>query len=64
MKARAGSSSEIVTIPYSAAYEEGFEDMLRRVPDIHKVRETIGWQPRKDLNQTLDEVIAYFRERG
>lgn len=64
VKARAGSGSEIVTIPYSAAYEEGFEDMLRRVPDIHKVRETIGWQPRKDLNQTLDEVIAYFRERG
>ena len=64
VKARAGSSSEIVTIPYSAAYEEGFEDMLRRVPDIHKVRETIGWQPRKDLNQTLDEVIAYFRARG
>lgn len=64
VRERANSRSEIVTIPYSEAYEEGFEDMLRRVPDISKVQRTIGWTPRKTLNETLDEVIAYFRAGG
>lgn len=62
VKERTGSSSKIQMIPYSEAYEEGFEDMLRRVPDISKVRSTIDWEPRRNLNQTIDEVIAYFRE--
>lgn len=62
IKERAGSSSEIKLVPYSEAYEEGFEDMLRRVPDISKVKNTIDWAPHKDLDQTIDEVIAYFRE--
>ena len=61
VKERAGSSSEIVLIPYSEAYEEGFEDMRRRVPDTSKIRRLVGWQPEKSLDQTLDEVIAYFR---
>src|SRR5690606_11891706 len=64
VRERANSRSEIVTIPYSEAYEEGFEDMLRRVPDISKVQRTIGWTPRQTLNETLDEVIAYFRAGG
>lgn len=64
VRVRANSRSEIVTIPYDEAYEEGFEDMRRRVPDISKVRETIGWEPQKSLDQTLDEVIAYFRAGG
>src|SRR5690606_37873688 len=61
IRERAGSRSEIVTVPYSEAYEEGFEDMLRRVPDISKVRSTIGWEPRKSLDQTIDEVVDYIR---
>lgn len=61
---RAGSSSEIVQIPYSEAYEEGFEDMRRRVPDTRKIARAIGWQPRTNLDQTLDQVIAFFRAKG
>ncbi len=61
VKQRTGSSSEIVRVPYGEAYEVGFEDMLRRMPDIRKVQQALGWQPEKSLDQTLDEVIAYVR---
>jgi UDP-glucose 4-epimerase len=53
-----GSDSEIVTIPYEEAYEEGFEDMLRRVPDTSKLERAIGWQPTHDLDEILADVIA------
>ena len=43
-----GSKSEIVTIPYREAYEEGFEDMLRRVPDLGKIKAAIGYEPRSN----------------
>jgi len=61
VKARTASTSEIVYIPYEQAYEKGFEDMYRRVPSIEKIRAAVGWQPTLSLDQTLDEVIAYFR---
>jgi UDP-glucose 4-epimerase len=61
--ARAGSASPIVTVPYDEAYEKGFEDMFRRVPSIEKIRAAIGWQPTIALDQTLDEVIAYFKAK-
>jgi UDP-glucose 4-epimerase len=64
VKARTGSRSEVALIPYSEAYEEGFEDMRRRVPDTGKIQRVIGWKPRKTLENTLDEVIAYFRKGG
>jgi nucleoside-diphosphate-sugar epimerase len=48
------SPSETTLIPYSEAYEEGFEDMHRRVPDISKITAMIGWQP----TRVLDEIIA------
>jgi UDP-glucose 4-epimerase len=64
VKERAGSRSEIRLIPYNEAYEEGFEDMQRRQPDISKIDRVIGWKPQKNLDQTLDEVIAYFRDRS
>jgi len=64
VKARTNSQSEIVTVPYNEAYEEGFEDMRRRVPDTAKIERTIGWKPEKILDQTLDEVIAYFKEES
>jgi UDP-glucose 4-epimerase len=62
--ARARSASPIVTVPYDEAYEKGFEDMQRRVPSIEKIKAAIGWQPTIPLDQTLDEVIGYFRKRG
>ncbi len=60
--ARTRTSSEIVLIPYGQAYEEGFEDMRRRVPDISKIKEHIGWEPETSLDETLEEIITYFRD--
>ncbi len=62
--ARTQSQSPIVTVPYEEAYEKGFEDMYRRVPSLEKIKAAIGWQPTIALDQTLDEVIAYFRAPG
>jgi len=61
--ARTGSSAEIVIVPYDQAYEKGFEDMVRRVPSIAKIKAAIGWQPTISLDHTLEQVIAYFREK-
>ncbi|MEK6372941.1 MAG: GDP-mannose 4,6-dehydratase [Acidobacteriota bacterium] len=55
-----GSESEIVYIPYSEAYEEGFEDMPRRVPDITKVQQLIGFKPTTSLDGIIREVVSYF----
>jgi UDP-glucose 4-epimerase len=54
-----GSSSPIVFVPYEQAYEEGFEDMEKRVPDISKVRELIGFEPRLSLEQIIRDVAEY-----
>ena len=56
-----GSESEIVHVPYDKAYEEGFEDMQRRVPDLSKIRETIGYTPKVDLPGIIQSVIDYFK---
>jgi UDP-glucose 4-epimerase len=61
--ALAGSRSPIVYVPYDQAYEAGFEDMRRRVPDISKIQRLIGWSPQIDLDGILSRVIAYFRSR-
>ena len=53
------SQSEIVFVPYDEAYEEGFEDMPRRVPDTSKVRELVGFRPQVKLDGILQSVIAY-----
>jgi UDP-glucose 4-epimerase len=58
---RTGSASGIQLVPYDEAYEKGFEDMQRRVPSIEKIQAAIEWEPTVRLDQTLDEVIAYFR---
>jgi UDP-glucose 4-epimerase len=59
-----GSSSEITLVPYDVAYEEGFEDMQRRLPDTSKIRERIGWQPTKALDEMLADVIDEHRAGG
>jgi UDP-glucose 4-epimerase len=64
VKERAGSSSEIVFVPYDQAYEVGFEDMRRRVPDVSKIREAVGWQPTTPLESTVDQIIAYYRNES
>ena len=53
-----GSTSEITYIPYDEAYEPGFEDMHRRMPDISKIQQTIGWEPRR----TLDQIVVDVRD--
>lgn len=58
------SKSKIVFVPYSQAYEEGFEDMQRRVPDISKIQNLIDYRPTMDLKAILKSVIQYFKERG
>jgi UDP-glucose 4-epimerase len=54
-----GSESPIVRIPYDQAYEAGFEDMRRRVPDLSKVRQLIGYEPRVQLDEILHKVISH-----
>jgi len=53
------SESEIVFVPYDEAYEEGFEDMPRRIPDISKVRNLVGFEPKMSLDGILQTVIDF-----
>lgn len=55
------SKSQIVRIPYDKAYDGGFEDMMRRKPNISKVYKYIRWKPNTTLTQTLQHVITYFK---
>ena len=48
-------------MPYEQAYEEGFEDMPRRVPDLSKIRAAIGYEPKLNLEQIIASVIAHAR---
>jgi UDP-glucose 4-epimerase len=63
IKRLAESESKIVFVPYDQAYEEGFEDMMRRVPDISKIRELIGYEPKIDLDGIIRSVIGYSQQR-
>lgn len=57
------SQSAIKFVPYDEAYESGFEDMPRRVPDLSTITALIGYRPKYTLEDILTHVIAYFRER-
>jgi len=57
------SQSEIVFVPYDEAYEEGFEDMPRRVPDISKVSGLVGFDPEMNLDGILERVVEYQRQK-
>ncbi|MEZ5291381.1 MAG: GDP-mannose 4,6-dehydratase [Vicinamibacterales bacterium] len=63
VKAAAGSASEIVTIPYDQAYDSGFEDMPRRVPDLTRIRQLVGYEPKVGLDEIIRRVIADVRAR-
>jgi UDP-glucose 4-epimerase len=54
-----GSSSEIDQIPYEKAYPAGFEDMQRRVPDISKIKQALGWEPAINLDQIIKDIAAF-----
>jgi UDP-glucose 4-epimerase len=53
-----GSTSEIVYVPYSEAYGDGFEDMERRVPNIDLIQQLVGWKPNRDLSTVIADISA------
>ena len=59
MKRLTGSSSNIELVPYEKAYAGGFEDMQRRMPDISKIQSFIGYKPSLDLEEIINDIIAY-----
>ena len=59
VKELTNSKSEIVFVPYDEAYEEGFEDMPRRVPNISKVQGLVGFRPQLDLEGILKSVVDF-----
>lgn len=63
VKELTGSESEITFVPYDEAYEEGFEDMPRRVPDISKVNSLVGFRPEMSLDGILLSVINFHSGR-
>ncbi len=64
VKARIGSQSPIKLVPYEQAYEPGFEDFQRRVPSVEKLSNTVGWRPSTRLDDTIDQIVAYFKENA
>jgi UDP-glucose 4-epimerase len=56
-----GSSSSVRKIPYEEAYSVGFEDMQRRIPDITKIKEVVGWEPKLSLNEIISDVADDLR---
>jgi UDP-glucose 4-epimerase len=58
---RTNSTSTITYTPYADAYPAGFEDMQRRVPDITKIKKTIGWSPANTLDSIIDDVASSMR---
>src|SRR5204862_2431513 len=58
-----GSQSTIRFVPYDEAYESGFEDMPRRVPDLGRITALIGYKPKHSLDDILVQVIDYFRQK-
>jgi UDP-glucose 4-epimerase len=61
VRSAAGSDSPIVRIPYAEAYDEGFEDMPRRVPELARIRATIGYEPHVELDEMIARVVRHFR---
>jgi UDP-glucose 4-epimerase len=60
VKELTNSSSEIEFIPYEKAYQENFEDMMRRIPDLTKIKNTIDYNPDTSLEKMITEIIEYF----
>jgi UDP-glucose 4-epimerase len=63
VRALTGGRSEIVTVPYDQAYEAGFEDMPRRVPDLTKIAHLVGYEPKVGLDEILVRVVDHIQKR-
>src|SRR5580693_3259872 len=64
VKQRTNSMSSIEFVPYDKAYEPGFEDMMRRVPCVDKLRALTGFRPQTPLTEIIDRVSAYFQQKA
>ena len=51
-----GSSSKVISVPYSEAYGQGFEDMERRVPNIELIKQLVGWVPQRNLSEVIIDI--------
>jgi UDP-glucose 4-epimerase len=60
---RANPAAEIRNVPYDQAYEQGFEDMRRRVPDLRKIRDLVGYRPTLGVEEIVDRVVEHERSR-
>lgn len=60
----AQSNSPIVSEPYDTAYEPGFEDMPRRVPDLQRIKNLTGWEPKLTLDEVIEDVLSYQKATG
>lgn len=63
VKIRTSSASKITYVPYDQAYEPGFEDMMRRVPSVEKLRSLTGFRPQTKLTEIIDQVFFHLREK-
>jgi len=63
VKQRTNSSSPVHYIPYDKAYEPGFEDMMRLVPCIDKLRSLTAFRPQTNLAEIVDRVSGYYRQK-
>jgi UDP-glucose 4-epimerase len=63
IKTKLNSSSLISYTPYDQAYEEGFEDMPRRVPSTAKIERMVGWHTSVSLDTTIDLIAEYFQQK-
>jgi len=59
-----GSRSELIYTPYEKAFDNSFEDMPRRVPDIGKIHRLLGYEPRVQLDGIIESVIRYWDVAG
>lgn len=60
VKERTGSKSPIAFVPYNQVFDDGFEDMPRRVPDISKIHKAIGYRPTVQLDEIIDHVVDFY----
>jgi len=61
VKKATGSESELVFVPYDQVYGQGIEDTLHREPRLEKIRDAVGWEPKRDLEQILTDVVEEAR---
>ena len=58
-----GSDSSILRVPYETAYQRGFEDMKRRIPDVSRLRNDLGKTPSTTIREIVEMVVAYEQEQ-